>query len=87
MFPSIPLTAAIHPMRRILFLEWPKNGFPGLSDNQGNGVAVMRTYVWIALAVVIGGLVLWGWWHQHRRAWSNDKQDESMRRHVNKNYD
>ena len=48
---------------------------------------MMRTYVWIALAVAIGGLVVWGRWHQHRRAWSTYKQDESMRRHVNKNYD
>jgi len=48
---------------------------------------MMRTYVWIALSVAIGGLVVWGRWHQHRRAWSTHKQDESMRRHVNKNYD
>ena len=48
---------------------------------------MMRTDVWIALAVVIGGLVLSGWWRQHRRAWSTNKQDESMRRHVNRNYD
>jgi hypothetical protein len=48
---------------------------------------MMRTDVWIALAVVIGGLVLSTWWRQHRRAWSTNKQDESMRRHVNRNYD
>jgi hypothetical protein len=48
---------------------------------------VTQTYVWIVLGVVLGGLELWGWWYQHRRAWSTYKQDESMRRHVNKNYD
>jgi hypothetical protein len=58
-----------------------------VSDNHGDGVLVIRTYVWISLAVIPGGLVLWGWWYQHRRAWSTHKQDESMRRHVNRNYD
>jgi len=58
-----------------------------LSDNQGDGVEVMRTYIWIALVVILGGLVLWVWWYQRRRAWSTHKQDESMRRHVNRNYD
>ena len=48
---------------------------------------MMQTYAWVALALVLGGLVLWGWWRQHRRAWSTYRQDESMRRHVNKNYD
>jgi len=47
----------------------------------------MRTYVWIALVVVFGGLVLWGRWYQHRRAWPTSKKDEPMRRHVNKTYD
>jgi hypothetical protein len=58
-----------------------------LSDNQGDGVVGMRAYIWIGLAVVFGGLVLWVWWYQDRRAWSTRKQDETMRRHVNKNYD
>ncbi|HUD55895.1 MAG TPA: hypothetical protein VMR02_11750 [Terracidiphilus sp.] len=47
----------------------------------------MRTYIWIGLAVVLGGLVLWGWWYQRRRAWSTRKQDETMRRHVTRTYD
>jgi hypothetical protein len=38
----------------------------------------MRTYVWIALAVVFGGLVLWGWRYQYRRAWPTFKKDESV---------
>jgi hypothetical protein len=58
-----------------------------VSDNQGDGVDFMQTYIWIGLALVLGGLVLWGWRYQHRRAWSTRKQDESMRRHVNTNYD
>ena len=75
------------------FLEvTPKNSlsifvWQGLSDNQEDGVVVMRTYIWIGLAMVPGGLVLWLWWYQHRRAWSTRKQDETMRRHVNRNYD
>jgi hypothetical protein len=51
-----------------------------------DGLDVMRTYVWIALVMGFAGLVLWGWWYQQRRAWSKDRRDESMRRHVNKNY-
>src|SRR5664280_2290485 len=49
-------------------------------------VVVMRVYVWIALSVALGGLILWGGWYQRRRAWSTHKQDETMRRHVNRNY-
>jgi hypothetical protein len=48
---------------------------------------VMRTYVWIALTVVFGGLALWGWRYNQRRAWPTSNKDESMRRHVNKAYD
>jgi len=48
---------------------------------------MIRTYIWIALVVAFGGLVLWGWWYQRRRAWPMHRQDESMRRHVIKNYD
>ena len=29
----------------------------------------MRTYVWVTLTTVFGGLALWGWRYQHRRAW------------------
>ena len=53
----------------------------------GDGVGVIRNCIWIALIVEFVGLVLWGWWYQHRRAWSIHRQDESMRRHVNRNYD
>jgi hypothetical protein len=53
----------------------------------GKGVEVMRTYIWIALVAVVGGLALWGWWYQHRRDWSTYKHDEAMRRHINRNYD
>jgi hypothetical protein len=48
---------------------------------------MMRTYVWIAVTVVFGGLSLCGWRYNHRRAWPTSKKDESMRRHVNKAYD
>jgi hypothetical protein len=58
-----------------------------LSDNQEDGVVMMRTYMWIGLAAVLGGFILWFWWYQHRRTWSTRKQDETMRRHVNRNYD
>jgi hypothetical protein len=61
--------------------------FPALSDNQGMVLVVSQTYFLIALTVVFGGLVLWGWWYQHRRAWPTSKKDESMRRHVSKIYD
>jgi hypothetical protein len=64
-----------------------KNSRLRLEDNQGNGVEVTQTYGWIALVVIVGGLVLSGWWYQHRRAWSTIKQDEAMRRHVNRNYE
>jgi hypothetical protein len=47
----------------------------------------MHLYVWIVLIVGFVGLGLCGWWFLHRRAWSGSKQDESMRRHVIKNYD
>jgi uncharacterized protein YneF (UPF0154 family) len=47
----------------------------------------MHLYVWIVLIVVFVGFGLCGWWFLHRRAWSGSKQDESMRRHVIKNYD
>jgi hypothetical protein len=30
----------------------------------------MRTYIWIGLALVLGGPGLWGWRYQHRHAWS-----------------
>jgi hypothetical protein len=75
-------------VRGIPFLEvTPRTTFAWLSDNQEDGVRVMRTYIWIGLAVVLGGLVLWGWWYQRRRAWSTRKQDETMRRHVTRTYD
>ena len=75
-------------MRGAPFLEVaPRTAFAWLSDNQEDGVVEMRAYIWIGLAVVLGGLVLWAWWYQHRRAWSTRKQDETMRRHVNRNYD
>jgi high-affinity Fe2+/Pb2+ permease len=49
---------------------------------------MIRIYMWsAALAVVVGGVLLWGWWYQHRHDWSTGKHDESMRRHVNNNYD
>lgn len=48
---------------------------------------IMRTYVWVTLTTVLGGLALWGWRYQHRRAWPTPKKDEPMRRHVNKAYD
>jgi len=61
----------------VSFLEvTPTTAFAWSSDNQEDGVVVMRTYIWIGLAVVLGGLVLWGWWYQRRRAWSTRKQDE-----------
>jgi len=69
------------------YLRRARTAVPGLSDNQGDGVEVTQTYIWIGLAVALGGLVLWGWWYQHRRAWPTRKQDETMRRHVNRNYD
>jgi hypothetical protein len=85
--PGVPIAAGLR-VRGTPFLEvTPRTAIPWLSDNQGDGVVVMRTYIWIGLAVVLGGLVLWGWWYQHRRTWSTYRQDESMRRHVNKNYD
>jgi hypothetical protein len=48
---------------------------------------IMRTYVWVTLTTVLGGLALWGWRYQKRRAWPTPKKDESTRRHVNKAYD
>jgi hypothetical protein len=81
-------TATFQRVRGISLLKvTSRTTFPALSDNQRDGVVVMRTYIWVGLAVVLGGLVLWGWWYQHRRAWSTHRQDETMRRHVNKNYD
>jgi hypothetical protein len=50
------------------------------------GVAAMRTYVWITVMLLLGGIVGWALLFQDRRAWSRSKPDESMRRHVNKNY-
>jgi hypothetical protein len=85
--PGVPI-AAIFAVRGIPFLEArPRTAFAWLSDNQEDGAVEMRANIWIGLAVVLGGLVLWGWWYQHRRAWSTRKQDETMRRHVNRNYD
>jgi hypothetical protein len=84
---GFPIIAGLRE-RGIAFLEVnQRTAFPWLSDNQRDGAVMIRIYIWIGLAVVLGGLVLWGWRYQHRRAWSTDKQDESMRRHVNDNYD
>ena len=47
----------------------------------------MRTYVWVTLTTVFGGLALRGWRYQHRRDWPTSKKNESMRRHVRKTYD
>jgi hypothetical protein len=82
------ISAAVLHVGGIPILEVrPRTASPWLSDNQEDGVRVMRTYLLIGLAVVLGGLVLWLWRYQHRRAWSTRKQDETMRRHVNRNYD
>ena len=84
---GVPLADVLRE-RGFSFLEvTPTTAFAWLSDNQEDGVVVMRTYIWIGLAVVLGGLVLWGWWYQRRRAWSTRKQDETMRRHVTRTYD
>ena len=68
-------------------LRTARTAVPGLSDNQWIGVEVIRAYVWIAVVMVLGGLCIWAWWYRHLRAWSTRKQDETMRRHVNRNYD
>ena len=52
----------------------------------GDGVAAMRTYVWITVILLLGGIVGWALLFHDRHAWSRSKPDESMRRHVNKNY-
>jgi hypothetical protein len=47
------------------------------------------TFEWTALVVGLGVLGICGRWWAQRRAWNPHSRtdNESMRRHVNKNYD
>ena len=47
---------------------------------------MMLTHVWVVIAIFVVGLVSWHCWYLYRRAQPTSKQDESMRRHVNRNY-
>lgn len=46
----------------------------------------MHRYIWSALAITLGVLILLVWRYFHRRSWSQGYKDETMRRHVNRNY-
>jgi hypothetical protein len=51
---------------------------------------IRGTFQWTALVVVVGILGICCKWWAHRRAWnphSRSKENEAIRRHVNRNYD
>jgi hypothetical protein len=61
-----------------------------IKDSRDGVVVIRDTFQWTALAVVLGILGICSRWWIHRRAWnpnSRSNEDESMRRHVNRNYD
>jgi hypothetical protein len=46
----------------------------------------MRNLVEIAVAMGLGGALIYGWSRLRRRSWSSSHRDEAMRRHINQHY-